>query len=440
MLVPGSTDKDLFDEGRLHLLAWISLQVFAFTAWFSITSANISLMVLVACWLACLFKGLGTSPGGRLYWLSFLWLFYLVLNAINASFLFPQATHLQLEGAFRFSQLLLFLPLGFFMGKGPRRPKRLLYLALLGIAVGLVLNQDWSQWERMLRGLRSGSNKWWYSTMGLYSATALFIMYYLAPSFLREVLERKKFHLFVPWICGLLIFSQALVVSQNRATWVGVLITVSVLVTFDLLFVRRRKKDPGSGRWPRVVCVAFFVMGALVLFANHDSIRTRLTSKDTPFLSGRDITEIDSRTPFGSRIVMMTFGLEKWKERPLLGWGAGTNLNKELGDPVKDPVVYSYNHLHNTYVEFLARLGVVGTFVFILLNVGIVVPFINAWRNGLVEDEMFYIVTSAIVLSVIGGMTDFRAMHRDFRFYYIFFAGIALGLSGPRLPCNRRCR
>ena len=78
---------------------------------------------------------------------------------------------------------------------------------------------------------------------------------------------------------------------------------------------------------------------------------------------------------FSERLNWLRLGLEKWREKPLIGWGPYSvepimeEYNKKTG--------FSKSHFHNIYLQILIQIGLIG-FLFFVLQYGLL--FTAAWE------------------------------------------------------------
>jgi O-antigen ligase len=426
-------------------LGWAGAQLFALTSWFSIFFAQIGLGMMLIALIFNLPQAKKQFANSAIFWISMVWLTYLALSAIVASYVFPQTVLSQARAFKQFFCLNSFLLFAYWLNADSKRIRQVLLLALGGLVFGIVLNQDWSKWTLLLQGIRSGRNKWSYFTLGLYASTALLGMFAFSHRFLTKSKGPWIFVVrIVAWIALVLVFLQEVIASQNKSTWIASAVTYIVLVIW---YTRVRAKTKKTKRKiPQMlflpVLIGLFCI-SVILF-NIQSIQERLDKSKAStlsFLSG-DFGKIDPFSSLGCRIRMNVFGLQQWEKRPWFGWGVGINANRFLADPNKNPVVSMHAHLHNTYLELLFRFGIVGTLIFSLLNLLILLSLWDAFKTKKIGQDIFLTVTGAFLLTLISSLADYRLMHFDFCSYFVLFTGIActhkLGFS-PQAPniCKR---
>ncbi|MFT4197326.1 MAG: O-antigen ligase family protein [Pseudoxanthomonas sp.] len=106
----------------------------------------------------------------------------------------------------------------------------------------------------------------------------------------------------------------------------------------------------------------------------------------------------------GVRVTLYRFGLQRWRERPWLGWGLGTTprLIAAAGLALDGQ---RHAHLHNAYLDALVGLGLVGALLlggFALLAVR---ELWLAWRSGVVAPPVAFalLAGSLLIVAVANG-------------------------------------
>jgi O-antigen ligase len=143
--------------------------------------------------------------------------------------------------------------------------------------------------------------------------------------------------------------------------------------------------------------------------------------------------EVD-KLPYSSgpaRLHLAAWGMRLFRERPVFGWGPGTEATTYLAangfHGLRDGflrVVRHFAHLHNVYVEILVRFGLVGAALFVasfaLLYRS---PFQN-WRQGVIPTDFFMGGVTILLATLFSGIYEFRMLHTDFRFFMLVFGGV----------------
>ena len=152
--------------------------------------------------------------------------------------------------------------------------------------------------------------------------------------------------------------------SGTRSGWVA--------LPLALFAVYKFYKDIIPQKYIKPILAAAFVIIALLVLVPQTGVQKRVVSA---FSNIEHYMEGKSSTSVGLRFEMWKSGYEAFIRKPVFGWGeeafyefqANIVIEKEL-----NPLILRYNHLHNQYVEELAKRGIVGLFALLLL---FVLPF-----------------------------------------------------------------
>jgi len=136
---------------------------------------------------------------------------------------------------------------------------------------------------------------------------------------------------------------------------------------------------------------------------------------------------------FSQRWHAQRFGLDLWQERPWLGWGPGSAkaLLKASDDPSVMLTGYGpLEHLHNTYLEVLVQLGVVGLLLWLALFAALWRSVQLACRAGSVDVDVGNFLLLSLVYLMLWSLFDFHSMQQAWRAYWGVLAGgmLAVGL------------
>jgi O-antigen ligase len=176
------------------------------------------------------------------------------------------------------------------------------------------------------------------------------------------------------------------------------------------------------------------VLLAAMLIAGLGAIRQR-TLGEMPLLgmAAPESTVQARESPIKYRLGLYRFGFEKWQERPLLGWGPGAvksliadSQRPELLQPPKtsgEP--HPLDHMHNTYLELLVELGLVGALLLFSIAWLLLRGLWNAYRQGVAPREHFLFVAGALALTAVWSLFDFAVVHWHWRYFVILTAAIA---------------
>jgi O-antigen ligase len=357
-----------------------------------------------------------------LLWSSLLFGFYLLYSAANAINQFPDTTDFQIKRAWRWFMISGFFSLicAWWIGTSARHLQLLLGLALTGFLLNFVLMTDWSHWQQYSEGTmrinvdRLNPNKiGWYAAVFCTGLIILVYRYAMAFSRTKPALHLLRLGASV-LLCA--FFGLFLLWSQSRAAWLAFCIALMLLVIIHLL--RDMNRMGHSLKYTGLLLVTF--VAALYLVMQSDIVHERIDAESETIrsLSTEQIDELP-KDSIGIRLKIWEFGVEKFLQRPLLGWGLGT-INM-LASIHSGGVV---NHLHNFYLETLVGLGLVGT-TLLLLNIGILFRIgWKAFRGGALDGNMGSLLLGLLVLTAV---FQFFSTHlgTQGKFLLIFLGGLS---------------
>jgi|GEM_PF-548431 len=343
-------------------------------------------------------------------------LLYLAIRLLWAIGEFPAAAESQLDSVSDWLYPWLFLAVAWWFEGETKRISLALGLALTGFFLGILLRQDWAELRFIVHGAQSGFGNQ-VPIMGLFSGTATLGLL-LAGNRLWGPVERRGLFVlrFLLWLFLLAVAVQIFLSTQSITSWIGLLIVLPFVMWFR---IRPRVRSALNRQDVLLVVAAFVVLGSLT-WINTNVLKSRMISQMPtvkPLLS-MEPEKVPFSAGIGVRVHTQKFGIKKFLERPFLGWGPGTEVAKLPERPTK-----ILAHLHSTYLEVLARFGIVGA-----LLVGGVLWFViasmrSAYRSGRMPLDLFLFVSGALAFLAIWSFGNFR-MPTDWRFYCILFCAI----------------
>lgn len=390
------------------------------------TGVGLALALLLVATALCYRSFWPALRGAPIFNVFVVFVLYLAVRTAWAVWEFPQTTAEQFTDAGDFLQAWFFLMIGWWYATDPRRIPRILLLALLGFIASMAYHFDWTQLGALLRGERTGFGMG-AIPFGLYSGTGILGLLVLAPRFWGN---GRPVGLFVArilvWIILMAVLTQGLISSQSRTTWLACLVVIPPLT---VLRIRHWLKLQAAIPWKQATAAiaAGIALLLVVLYVNLGTIRHRITGEES---TAEAVATLDvSKIPFtknssiGVRFHLYEYGFEKWLKRPVFGWGPGTTKYLIDQNPIKPLRIWM--HLHNTYLEVLVRLGVVGALI-LLAGIWYVVRGLwRAYTSGALAYDMFLLLAGVIALLAIWSSTDFRMIHADWRAYWLLLGGAA---------------
>lgn len=425
-------------------VAMLGLYIFSFFAWLPDTRAYAGL-VLIA--FACILDGQRVWLAVRhspLVWVSASGTAYILLRAVSSALAAPDVAHIHWNDAIRLSALCAFLLVAWSVAGNQRRILVALTLALAGFLIGRV---DDLNLGRIEDPSWSAMAQWWQSrdpmglgaviALGQYSAaSALGVLLMTSRLWDRVRMRRWRWVAMAAWGLLALLLIETAVISQSRGAWLAG--TAVAIVLAGLHLPRLMKLE----RRHSLVLLALAITGLAILgylnrgllaprIAEETDTYAQLWSGDFEQVAGTgDGNEIGS---VGVRIQMLAFGLAHWRENPVLGLGPGAT--RPLIQAAGDVPLSQFPDLHNIYIEALLRLGLVGASLALACLWLTWTSGWRAYRNGLLDRDIFLVLTSAIALHLIAGLTNFRVLDPDWRFYWLLFGGAMASFAiYPRTP------
>jgi len=339
------------------------------------------------------------------------------------------------EGAADWLKLLWFIPFGFCLGGSVRRTLMALGLALAGLLLGMFWRLDWT--SLLADPARFFSTRAGFGfpavAFALYSGTALIGLITLGGRLVgsRGVSRyRPPSVRFLGWLLALAVLLQGFIQSQTLAAWLAMAVVLPVI----LIAQYRQWRTPGMG-WSlrrRVAIGGACVLVALLLAANSAllSHRAGIDADRTREPPSGAVTDA-ARSSFDQRWHLLLFGLEQWRERPWLGWGA--DVTDELIASGDRPQLrlesgQLLRHLHNTYLEVLVQFGVLGFTLFALPMLALLEGLRRASKERRIPADLSLFFGGALLFTLLWCLIDYRVVHHDWRVYWVLLIGSAYNL------------
>lgn len=422
MKAPGSEQHKSLES----TFVFFAVALFGFSATFKIAHANFATLILLIM-IAVDWRNARPVLRREPYvWLMVAFLGYLSVTGVFSYLNASVPKDLLTESLSRYARDL-FLPgilLGYWLYQKPWLVQWLLlsfvlgYLALLFESLGynellVFINTN----ARAAYGSAATLFGFW-SLVILFSAWALL---YKEGTFARA---SKVLSISLIAISALaIIFSTfGVIFSKTRGAWLVAVILVPIMA---VLLVRLKEKTNLQRNYRGALYVAIVVVG--VGWSYSEIINDRMMELNATMVAiySGDRSEVGN-DGLGYRINVFSEGYARWKERPLFGWGPGSDfslLRKAEGEFFEQhrPV-----HYHNEPLNFAVELGLLGL-LFYLTSIG--VPLYYAARALPVEEELAAIkIFSLITISgfLLYSMSDLPITSGKGRAYFAVPVGMAL--------------
>jgi len=226
-------------------------------------------------------------------------------------------------------------------------------------------------------------------------------------------------------VLGLLAFW--LIESQGRMAWLGL-----AALTPMLLLARAWLADSAASRRRWLVGGAVLLL-AVAAATQIDLVRERLQAESEVVAQIR-AGEWDAigYSPIGIRVHLVTYGVDRWLERPWLGWGPGAL--PALLDILPDARLHQQD-LHNLYLDMLVRVGLLGSLPFAIGLLLVLRAAAHMVRQRRVPTDLALVLLGGIGLHLLLALSNMRGLNVDWRHVWMLFGGalasFALFQPGP---------
>jgi len=248
-----------------------------------------------------------------------------------------------------------------------------------------------------------------YGTLAHPNAFSLYIVLFMAIAGWKLKFARRR----LPWFVAQLVLLTALLHTFSLGGLVMITVLFVLLILKEFEFKVR-------------LAVFFLLLLLLIGFGNTDTGQKRLAElKHMPSLS-EVLKDRVTTNSFTWRILNWRLLLERWSERPVLGYGLNT---AELVSPWQASP-------HNDYLRFLLELGVIGFlfFLWFLARIGASLKRRLAVRIDARQDYLAFLMGAVFVAWMVGSTVDNYITNTAFQFY--FWALLAASMYGAN--CNAR--
>ena len=205
--------------------------------------------------------------------------------------------------------------------------------------------------------------------------------------------HKKSLLLLMLFASGLAMTASLL--SGTRSGWVGLPLVLFALYSFF------------SDHFPKRYVVSGFFGGLALLLLIIFIPQTHVIDRVAAAVSDvKNYLQGNSSTSVGLRFEMWKSGYLAFIEKPVLGWGEEDFYAFQKGAVDKNslnPLILNFNHLHNQYIEELAKRGLIGFLAFLVLLAIPLRLFLKRMRS---KDDRVRALAAAGVMAVIC-MADF---------------------------------
>jgi O-antigen ligase len=393
-------------------------------AWLSTAGVNVAFAALLLAFLLDP-KAVQACARDPLFALAAAFAVYALLGAWAGAAEFPDNRAHQFRDMQNWIKPLAFWPVAWFARGDPARIHRLLLLAVCSLLLGMLSHCDPAELLHFRLPARTGFQlKIIFG--GLVSGSALLGLLAFAPRIWRAGPWRLL--RIALWWVALYLSGYMLLAGYSRGAWLAFAIALIFTASLGFFALQAEWRKPAAA-FGALLAAVMLVFVSL----NLDRIGARFAEERETFEAIlRGDFEHLPRTSVGFRLDVQLFGLQRWLERPWLGWGPGATEyliahsdNPRLLHPSKDGALDWMDHVHNSYLEVLLRFGLVGAGLLGAAGVFLIGGLIQAYRAGRVPLDCFLFSLGCLLMTAVWSFFDFRLLHGDWRAYWLILAGVA---------------
>ncbi|WP_158635308.1 O-antigen ligase family protein [Luteimonas cucumeris] len=457
---------------RLRCLALAAL---CFHAFFAMTGfggqlkpeygAMLALLLMLASG-ATPWRELAKQPAARLLAVSTL---FVVVHAGYATQVFPSIGYSkQLSAAAELVRLGVFsCVIGWWLSLMPRAIPVLLGLMVAGLLIAIATRMPWADLPLIWSGQYRPKFGLPENLSGQLAALASWLSFCLL-LVVWDARSRVRWRgaLLAACLLGYAGSFSALLFSQSRGAWLA-FVAMLPLTAVALGYARRRNRKTAMPWAPWAPLASVVALSLLLTLGANGIVAKRFAGAQEllPDIATTDEGTAETEAPLSKpaaksaptdpapkptdatnkakeinntavsvRMELYDLGVERWQQRPLLGWGLRSTSALIAGSGL-DLSGQRHAHLHSAYLDALVGMGAIGAVLFGLLFVLLLRELILAWRSGTVSDAGFWTLAGSIGIVLVANGFDsllWRHAHARAPLEIIFGCCVAYGLIRRR--------
>ena len=420
----------------LETVGLFGLYLFSYTAVLGIAGANIGLLLMLIAMLPQLPDVWQVYRSSRVVRLILLGLFYVVASGMIAGFRLPETWDHQWDQVVHWGDLGLVLLVAWWLKGEPKRLYISFALFALGALTRVFLYFPWEDFSSVIGG---GYRPWgfglWHISFSSYLVVVLLGLALFSRRLLASISHRWGRFLA---IAGLILVSvisiEVIMVGKARGTWLAALLVVPVVLVFYCLTLWRSSASFSVHRAAGFAGIGL-VLASIVVFSQLDGVANRLAQERETYraLLEEEVANVPTSS-IGIRIHLWHHGIDKWLERPLFGWGTGSEkylMEQKWMSGVFGQSHYIPPHFHNIYLEILVRFGLVGFFILASIVWFVYREVWKGYREGRIPADWFYFLVGTLLFSMIWSCFDIRIVKWDYRDFVLLFFAAAMVMTRP---------
>jgi len=302
----------------------------------------------------------------------------------------------------RLTNWFAMIPVAILLGGQARNAYTLWALALCGLLLSpWISGNGWQEWQQGLTGMRIdfGLHNAQHTAM-LFGTGALGLLAF-APGILRN--RRGCWVWRAGWLLALATCITALLLTQTRAGWVGMLAALVVIACAGIVALRQHFHS--HRRYIAAATVAACSAATLAGYLSLGEIVSHRLHEEQQTIDLVQQGEIE-KIPFNSagiRIHTWAEALEWIAQRPLVGWGGnGRSLIFDHSQNLPDDIKQRFGHLHNSYLDLLVNFGLIGLLLLGALVYWLLNRTLRYYRTGRISgSNLVFGLSFAVFFGVI---------------------------------------
>jgi O-antigen ligase len=295
------------------------------------------------------------------------------------------------------------------MNRARDKWSELLLVLMAGYLFQIMRQVDWMHFRDFFYRIWTGAERatFGFSTnrFGLFSAVVLLACLLLYRQ-LWGSSDKKNWYLarIGFWAMMCLISLSGIVFSQSRSAWAA-----AFLVTIVTLLYRSYQMKKLN-----LKLVIPVILAILLVFTMTNGPKV---------LERRGFFRLDSYvTGINSRLRLFNYGVEQWKEHPLVGHGPGTSrlLISRSGENLI--AEREADHFHNVLIDTMVQTGIIGIGFHFLMLFLIFHELLKAKKFDVIDKDVFLFCMGGVMLMVIAGISA-QPIHSPHGVYLLGFLG-----------------
>jgi O-antigen ligase len=229
------------------------------------------------------------------------------------------------------------------------------------------------------------------------------------------------------WLLPIGLFFAALLYSFSRSAWLAAVLVIPA--TWGGLLAYRHRVPL---RRPAALLLGTLALALSVLYLAREPIMQRITEEQGPILealTSGNLDEVPDTTSFGIRLHLYRVFWRHFRTSPWLGEGVGASRIAILNNG--NPRLTEFVHFHNSYLDILLQLGLVGFGFFAVLAVLLA----RALRRGLQRhrelSDILLLAAGGLLIVALVALTDLTLIGHRGIFLVGLLGGIIYAVGGP---------